>query len=93
MAEVAAQTILSIQANAPPGKLAAELELGADFHYVVHQASGMVAAQLGVSVGQALIRLKAHAFGNDRALSDVAQNVVERTLRFDAQHGELDLPS
>jgi hypothetical protein len=93
MAEVAAQTILSIQANAPPGKLAAELELGADFHYVVHQASGMVAAQLGVSVGQALIRLKAHAFGNDRALSEVALDVVKRTLRFDAEHGELDLSS
>jgi hypothetical protein len=93
MAQVAAQTILSIQANAPPGTLAAELELGADFHYVVHQASGMVAAQLDVSVGQALVRLKAHAFGNDRALSEVAQDVVNRTLRFDAEHGELDLLS
>jgi hypothetical protein len=91
MADVAAQTILSLQANAPPGKLAAELEAGADFHFVVHQASGMVAAQLGVSVGQALIRLKAHAFGNDRALTEVAQDVVARALRFDAQHGEQDV--
>ncbi len=45
----------------------------------------MVAAQLDISVGQALIRLKAHSFGNDRPLKDVARDVVARTLRFDTQ--------
>ena len=85
MADVAAQAILVLQANAPPGQLAAELEAGADFHYVVHQASGMVAAQLDVSVGQALIRLRAYAFGNDRPLAEVAEDVVARKLRFDAK--------
>ena len=73
-----------------PGQLAAELEAGADFQYVVHQASGMVAAQLDVSVGQALIRLRAYAFGNDRPLTEVAEDVVARRLRFDAQSGEKD---
>jgi ANTAR domain len=84
MADVAAQAVLVLQASAPPGQLAAELEAGADFHYVVHQASGMVAAQLDVSVGQALIRLRAYAFGNDRPLAEVAEDVVARKLRFDA---------
>ena len=50
MADIAAQAVLVLQANAPPGQLAAALGAGADFHYVVHQAAGMVAAQLGVSV-------------------------------------------
>ena len=90
MADVAAQAILVLQSNAPPGKLAAELEAGADFQYVVHQASGMVAAQLDVTVGQALIRLRAYAFGNDRPLTEVAQDVVARKLRFDARSGEKD---
>jgi GAF domain/ANTAR domain len=90
MADVAAQALLVLQANAPPGKLAAELEAGADFQYVVHQASGMVAAQLEVSVGQALIRLRAYAFGNDRPLTEVAQDVVARKLRFDDRNGEKD---
>jgi GAF domain-containing protein len=90
MADVAAQAVLLLQADAPPGKLATELEAGADFQYVVHQASGMVAAQLEVSVGQALIRLRAYAFGNDRPLAAVARDVVARTLRFDAQSGEKD---
>lgn len=90
MAEVAAQAVLVLQAKAAPGTLAVELEAGADFQYVVHQAAGMVAAQLDVSVGQALIRLRAYAFGNNRALAEVAQDVVARRLRFDAQSGQKD---
>jgi GAF domain-containing protein len=90
MADVAAQAILVLQADAPPGTLATELAAGADFHYVVHQAAGMVAAQLDVSVGQALIRLRAHAFGNDRPVTDVARDVVARRLRFDADSDEPD---
>jgi hypothetical protein len=90
MADVTAQALLVLQADARPGKLAAELEAGADFQYVVHQASGMVAAQRDVSVGQALIRLRAYAFGNDRPLTEVAQEVVARKLRFDDRRGEKD---
>ena len=90
MADVAAQAVVAMQANAPPGRLAHELEAGGDFQYVVHQASGMVAAQLEVSVGQALIRLRAYAFGNDRSLTEVAEDVVARRLRFDERSGEKD---
>jgi len=91
MAGIAAQAVLVLQSGAPPEGLASELEAGADFHYVVHQASGMVAAQLEVSVGQALVRLRAYAFGNDRHLTEVATAVVARELRFDAASGEMDL--
>jgi hypothetical protein len=49
---------------------------------VVHNAAGMVAVQLGVSVGEALIHLRAYAFSHERLLHDVAQEVVDRTLRF-----------
>ncbi len=82
MAAVAAETVLMLQADAPPGQLASELEAGADFHYVVHQAAGMVAAQLDVSVGQALIRLRAYAFAGNLPLAHVASDVVARKLRF-----------
>jgi GAF domain-containing protein len=90
MADVVAQAVLALQADAPPGKLAVALEVDADFQYVVHQASGMVAAQLDVDVGQALIRLKAYAFGNGRPLAQVAEYVVARELRFDADGGKTD---
>ncbi len=90
MADVAAQALLMMQAGALPGRLAAELESGGDFQHVVHQASGMVAAQLEISVGQALVRLRAYAFGNDLHLVEVAEFVVARTLRFDDHSGEKD---
>ncbi len=83
LANVAAQTVLVLQAQAPPGRLATELEAGADFQYVVHQAAGMVAVQLQVGVAQALIRLRAYAFARDRRLAAVAGDVVTRRLRFD----------
>jgi len=83
MADIAAEAVLVLQANASPGEVAAELELNADFHYVVHQAAGMVAAQLDCSVTQAMVRLRAHAFGADLPLADLARSVVERTFRFD----------
>jgi ANTAR domain len=89
-ADVVAQAVLALQADAPPGKLALTLEVDADFQYVVHQASGMVAAQLDVNVRQAFVRLKAHAFGNDRPLAEVAEDVVARKLRFDARGGKAD---
>jgi GAF domain-containing protein len=90
LADVVSQTVLALQADAAPGELGAALEVDADFHYVVHQASGVVAAQLDVSVGQALIRLKAYAFGNGRPLAEVAEDVVARRLRFDAHGGKPD---
>jgi len=90
MAGIVAHALMLIQADAPAGQVASELEANADFQYVVHQASGMVAAQLDVTVGQALIRLRAYAFGNGRALSDVAREVVGRRLRFDRNSGEKD---
>jgi hypothetical protein len=83
LAGVAAEAVVAMQAHAPPGALATELEEGANFQFVVHQASGMVSVQLGVSVGEALVRLRAYAFGSDRLLADVAGAVVARKLRFD----------
>jgi hypothetical protein len=91
MAQLAPQALLLLQADAAAGTVAAELEAHAEFQYVVHQASGMVAAQLDIGVGQALVRLRAYAFGNDRALAGVARDVVERRLRFDAATGEKDV--
>ena len=90
MATIAAEAVMVMQANAPPGQLAAELEASGDYEHVVHQASGMVAAQLDGTVAQALIRLRAYAYGNSRSLGAVAEDVVARTLRFDDRSGEKD---
>ncbi|MGY0235936.1 GAF domain-containing protein [Longispora urticae] len=51
----------------------------------VHQATGMILAQLGVSAAAAFARLRAHAYAHDRRLGDVARDVVERRLRFEPE--------
>jgi hypothetical protein len=49
---------------------------------VVHQATGMVSAQLGTDLITAFLRLRTHAFSTGRRLSAVADDVVGRKLRF-----------
>jgi len=46
----------------------------------VHQASGMLMVQLGVSIEIALARLRAYAFAQGRPVSEIAREVVAGTL-------------
>ena len=87
MAEVAARAILTTQSTAAPGTIAAELEARGNFRFVVHQASGMVAAQSGVPVDEALALIRAHAFVVGRSVTDVARDIVERRLRLEPGGG------
>jgi hypothetical protein len=56
-----------------------------DRRAVVHQATGMISVQLGVSIEEALARLRAHAFAASAAVGDVAGDVVSRRLRFNPE--------
>jgi hypothetical protein len=49
----------------------------------IHQATGMVVAQLAVPPRVAYLRLRAYAFAHDLPLTTVALDVIERRLRFD----------
>jgi hypothetical protein len=59
-------------------------------HPEVHQATGMIIAQVGVSAAVALIRLRAYAYAHDQRLRDVAANVVARRLRFHSGPEDID---
>lgn len=59
------------------------LERLSDRRAVVYQATGMVSVQLGVSLEEALARLRAHAFTSGVALGEIAGDVVSRRLRFE----------
>ncbi len=48
----------------------------------VHQATGMLQAQLDISATDAFARLRAYAFTSGRPVNDVARDVVGRTLDF-----------
>jgi hypothetical protein len=63
------------------------LRLSLDGEFVVlrtkvHQATGMIAARLGIGLDEALVRLRGHAFGSNRAIDDVAADVVAMRLDF-----------
>lgn len=49
----------------------------------VHQASGMVAAQLSVSADDALLVIRGRAFSSGRSVEAVAADIVARLLTFD----------
>jgi len=53
----------------------------------VHQATGMVLAQLNVSADDAALLLRAHAFSSGRSVREVAADVVERRLDFSKSFG------
>lgn len=48
----------------------------------IHQATGMISAQLDVDLGTALLRMRARAFAEGRLLSEIAADVVARRLRL-----------
>ena len=48
----------------------------------VHQAAGMVSVQLGVSLTDALVAMRARAYAEGRTISQVAADVVARRLSF-----------
>jgi len=52
----------------------------------VHQATGMVVAQLGITPEDALALLKAHAFSTSSSLAAVAGDVLTRRLDFRSAH-------
>jgi hypothetical protein len=49
----------------------------------------MVAVQLSVSLTEALIRLRAYSFANDRPIAEIAEDVVARRLHFDPDSEEI----
>lgn len=47
------------------------------------QAQGMVMIQLGVTLTEAMTRIRAYAYAENRPLSDVAADIVARRIRLD----------
>ncbi|MEU4558876.1 GAF and ANTAR domain-containing protein [Actinoplanes sp. NPDC023936] len=82
LTEVAVEALLDREQNgvARDGDAGA-LEVGRRAE--LFQAQGMVMMQLGVSIGEALARMRAHAYAQNRRLEEVARDVVERRLRLD----------
>jgi hypothetical protein len=59
-------------------------ELNALSRTEVSQATGMLVAQLEIEPGEALVRLRAHAYATNRSATDVARDILDRRLRLEA---------
>jgi hypothetical protein len=83
-ADAAALALLELTGDGNDG-FGEDGALRSAYHLQVHRASGMLVVQLGVSIEEALLRLRAHAFASGRSLESVATDIVERRLRLPAE--------
>jgi len=81
-ADIALQLLLDSSAGISGSADYRALDGLSDSRAEVHQATGMISVQLGVSLEEAFVRLRAHAFAVGTPLGDIAGDVVNRLLRF-----------
>jgi hypothetical protein len=81
-ADIALQLLLDSYAGISESADYRPLDGLSDSRAEVYQATGMISVQLGVSLEEAFVRLRAHAFAAGAPLDDVADDVVKRLLRF-----------
>jgi hypothetical protein len=81
-AEVATDAVLLLQGSTAGSELATLLEPAGLDRMVVHQATGMIAAQLDISIADALATLRAAAFEAGRPLTEVAVDIMNRRITF-----------
>jgi len=58
------------------GRLDRDLSTVLDHRVEIYQAQGMVVVDLGVDLAEALARMRAHAFGNEIPLLDLARDII-----------------
>jgi hypothetical protein len=81
-ADIVTDAVLLLQGASDSSELATLLEPAGLDRMVVHQATGMVSAQLDVTIADALATLRAAAFRSDRSIHEVAVDVVDRRISF-----------
>ena len=80
IADIGTWILLGMQAGAAPGELGEGLDGSWTYRAIVHQASGIIAARLGITLVDALARLRALAFAAERTIYDVAADVAARRI-------------
>lgn len=90
-ADAASEVLLQLQSRQDhDGDLHPDLIETSHHMAEVHQATGMIAVQAAVGLAEALLLLRAHAYGSDRDILAVAFDVLGQRLRFDAPDGHHD---
>jgi hypothetical protein len=76
-AQIGTETLLDGEATTADGLLVPSLATALDYRNEIAQAQGMVMVDLGVSLAEALVRLRAHAFTHEEPLIVVARKVID----------------
>ena len=79
VARVLTNTLMSLRTEEQSALL---VEERIAYRAEIHQASGMVAVQLGVTPSEALLLIRAHAFAHGTSVLDVASEIISRRLRL-----------
>jgi len=87
MASVIGRAVLAMQAGAPGGALVNELGGNSGLDFTFHQAAGMLAVQASLSVKDALVALRSHAYATASSPVSLATRVVTRQTLFDPEMG------
>ncbi|WDZ86589.1 ANTAR domain-containing protein [Micromonospora cathayae] len=82
-ADITVTALLDRQEQAESSGIADIDDDAGEYRAELFQAQGMVMVQLGIPLGQAMARIRAHAYAENRRLSDVARDIVARRLRLD----------
>jgi hypothetical protein len=85
-AEAATAVLLHLQAlSHPSGGLHPQLTGFTADRAEIHQATGMISAQAGVTLVEALLLLRARSYSSNRSMLAVSRDVLDRRIRFDPE--------
>ena len=76
LAALTTEIVLQAQAGALGDELSIDLQPNLRDRAVIQQAGGITAEQLGISIGEAMVRLRAHAFASNQTLASLARRVT-----------------
>lgn len=82
LADIATTYILNARSAERSALLASQLQHALDSRVPIEQAKGKLSEQLGVPVTEAFARMRSHARSHGAKLREVAQQIVDGTLRL-----------
>jgi hypothetical protein len=89
LAEVISRHVLREAIGAAEGS--GVLDVNPRSRRTVHQATGIVLAQLGMSPDDALLMIQGHAFATNQAMMDVAGQIVDGGIVFRRHQGRIEM--
>jgi GAF domain-containing protein len=84
LADITVAALLDRQEAA--GVAGDDLAEAVDYRAELFQVQGMVMVQIGGTISEAMARMRAYAYAENRGLTEIARDVVARRLRFDPDH-------